>query len=341
MRGGRAAFIDGAARLARVHHAPRGMVPREFVQLPRGSLILHASPPPNPPRFSHAYPFLTRFSRAFLEAFWCSKWVMQHIVGKLSMSTFQRYKFYMNRSSDERVMAPGSRGAGAVFVCFSGEDSGQTGEATGKPRVARRSWSHHLSNASGLAGQLAASWKDSMRAKAAVREKNASNLRLIFPCFLSVFARVFDLAPDVGFRCSWYRQKACATLFLKVLGSRETELGLEKYGPASRGRRSVFGPSEGIFPAKIPARPGKILTIREFHVVHECVLFLTYLGYADQLVVSQEDSARKRGNVGGKVMKFSAQPYFVACFRARGRRSSRTSDFGDLGVAGKLVLPTF
>uniref|UniRef100_A0A2N9FK74 Uncharacterized protein n=1 Tax=Fagus sylvatica TaxID=28930 RepID=A0A2N9FK74_FAGSY len=139
------------------------MVPREFVQLPRGSLILHASPPPNPPRFSRAYPFLTRFSRAVLEAFWCSKWVMQHIVGKLLTSTFQWYKFYVNRSSDERVMAPGSRGAGAVFVCFSGEDSGRMGDATGEPRVARRSRSRHISNAPGLAGQLAASRKDSAR----------------------------------------------------------------------------------------------------------------------------------------------------------------------------------
>jgi hypothetical protein len=34
-------------------------------------------------------------------------------------------------------------------------------------------------------------------------------------------------------------------------------------------------------------------------------------GLADQLVVSQEDSARKRGNVGGKVPEFSAQPYSV------------------------------
>jgi hypothetical protein len=47
-------------------------------------------------------------------------------------------------------MAPGSRGAGAVFVCFSGEDSGQMGDATGEPRVARRSRSRHLSNAPGL-----------------------------------------------------------------------------------------------------------------------------------------------------------------------------------------------
>uniref|UniRef100_A0A2N9EJJ0 Aminotransferase-like plant mobile domain-containing protein n=1 Tax=Fagus sylvatica TaxID=28930 RepID=A0A2N9EJJ0_FAGSY len=132
-------------------------------RVPRGILILHASPPLNLPRFSCAYPFLTRFSRAVLEAFWCSKWVMQHIFGKLSMSTFQRYKFCMNRSLDERVMAPGSRGAGAVFVCFSGEDSGRMGDATGEPRVARRSQSRYLSNAPRLAGQLTASRKDSAR----------------------------------------------------------------------------------------------------------------------------------------------------------------------------------
>ena len=60
-------------------------------------------------------------------------------------------------------MAPGSRGAGAVFVCFSGEDSGQTGDAIGEPRVPRRSWSRHLSNASRLAGQFVASRKDSAR----------------------------------------------------------------------------------------------------------------------------------------------------------------------------------
>ena len=75
-------------------------------------------------------------------------------------------------------MAPRSRGAGAVFVCFSGEDSGQTGEATGKPRVARRSRSCHLSNAFGLAGQLAA--------KAAVREKkrvkSLADFSLLFVC---------------------------------------------------------------------------------------------------------------------------------------------------------------
>ena len=60
-------------------------------------------------------------------------------------------------------MAPGSRGVGDVFVRFSDEDSGQTGDVIGEPRVPRRSWSHYLSNAPGLVDQLVASRKDSAR----------------------------------------------------------------------------------------------------------------------------------------------------------------------------------
>uniref|UniRef100_A0A2N9GXB8 Aminotransferase-like plant mobile domain-containing protein n=1 Tax=Fagus sylvatica TaxID=28930 RepID=A0A2N9GXB8_FAGSY len=43
------------------------------------------------------------------------------------------------------------------------QDSGQTGDAIGEPRVPRRSRSHYLSNAPGLADQLVASRKDSAR----------------------------------------------------------------------------------------------------------------------------------------------------------------------------------
>jgi hypothetical protein len=68
-------------------------------------------------------------------------------------------------------MAPGSRGVGAVFVHFSDEDSGQTGDAIGEPRVPRRSWSHYLSNAPGLADQLVASRKDSARKGGCPEEK--------------------------------------------------------------------------------------------------------------------------------------------------------------------------
>jgi hypothetical protein len=108
---------------------------------------------------------------------------MHYIIGNLSTSTFQRYKVHANQSLNERVMAPGSRGAGAVFLHFFGEDSGQTGEATDEPRVARRSRSCHLSNASGLADQLAASRKDSEREGSCPGGKT----RLIFSAFFFAF----------------------------------------------------------------------------------------------------------------------------------------------------------
>ena len=87
-------------------------------------------------------------------------------------------------------MAPGSRGAGTVFVYFSGNDSGQTGEATSKPRVARRSWSRHLSNASSLMGQLAASQKDSARKGSCPGEKRVKSLAHFSLLFVCVRARI-------------------------------------------------------------------------------------------------------------------------------------------------------
>ena len=69
----------------------------------------------------------------------------------------------MNRSSDGKVMILRSWGVRVVFSCFSGEDSDQTGEATGEPRVVTCSWSCSLSNAPGLTDQIAVSWKESVR----------------------------------------------------------------------------------------------------------------------------------------------------------------------------------
>uniref|UniRef100_A0A2N9ID37 Aminotransferase-like plant mobile domain-containing protein n=1 Tax=Fagus sylvatica TaxID=28930 RepID=A0A2N9ID37_FAGSY len=198
---------------------------------------------------------------------------MRHIVGKLSTSSFQRYKVCANRSSDEGVMAPGSRGVGAVFVHSSDADSGQTGNAIGEPRVPRRSRSHYLSNAPGLADQLVASRKDSAR--------------------------------EGG---------SCAAYFCKVPDLRKSELGLVRYGPANRGHRGVFGPFEGSFPIGIPAGPDKILGDPRVPRRAWMCLLSNVPGLADQLVASQEDSVRKRDNVGGEIPELSAKPYFVGLF---------------------------
>jgi hypothetical protein len=87
-------------------------------------------------------------------------------------------------------MTPGGRGAGVVFSCFSGEDSGQMGEATGEPRVARRSWSRHISNAPRLTDQLVVSREDSVREGDCPGEKRVRSLARFSLLFVCVCAHI-------------------------------------------------------------------------------------------------------------------------------------------------------
>uniref|UniRef100_A0A2N9HSN4 Uncharacterized protein n=1 Tax=Fagus sylvatica TaxID=28930 RepID=A0A2N9HSN4_FAGSY len=121
----------------------------------------------------------------------------------------------------------------------------------------------------------------------------------------------------------------------------ESELGFARYGSANRGRRGVFGPFEDSFPIRIPARPSKILAIREFHVVHGCVFFPTHPGSRINLLRVRKTLCASAATSVGKFRKFQHSLISSACFHARGRRSSRCSDFDDLGIVGKLALPTF
>uniref|UniRef100_A0A2N9GCN9 Uncharacterized protein n=1 Tax=Fagus sylvatica TaxID=28930 RepID=A0A2N9GCN9_FAGSY len=165
---------------------------------------------------------------------------MRHIVGKLSTSSFQRYKVCANRSSDEGVMAPGSRGVGAVFVHSSDADSGQTGDAIGEPRVPRRSRSHYLSNAPGLADQLVASRKDSAREGGFFRSGIPADpdkflaireFHVVHGCVL------FPMCPGSQINLLRVRKTLCASVATSAL--HRGEFGFARYDLANGGRRNV------------------------------------------------------------------------------------------------------
>uniref|UniRef100_A0A2N9FI00 Uncharacterized protein n=1 Tax=Fagus sylvatica TaxID=28930 RepID=A0A2N9FI00_FAGSY len=113
------------------------------------------------------------------------------------------------------------------------------------------------------------------------------------------------------------REKKCVLLparffsnLVPVPDLRKSELGLVRYGPANRGHRGVFGPFEGSFPIRIPARPGKILAIREFHVMHECVFFPTCPGSRINLLRVRKTLRASVATSVGKIPEISSTALF-------------------------------
>uniref|UniRef100_A0A2N9GKH0 Uncharacterized protein n=1 Tax=Fagus sylvatica TaxID=28930 RepID=A0A2N9GKH0_FAGSY len=235
MRGGRAGFIGGRARRARHHGARRVMMARLACTCHVAILSFHASPPPESSSIFVRVPFFDPIFEGSFGGLPVFKMGHAAYLRKaLDVLLSNGIKFARIGVRTRRVMAPGSRGTGAVFVCFSGEDSGQTGDAFGEPRVPRRSLES-------LSFQ-----------RTRARGSTCCDSR----------CRIFDVLGTVG--------KLALPIFARFLDSRESELGLVRYGPANRGHRGVFGPFGGTF-------------------------------FRSGFRLDPEDSARKRGNVGGKI----------------------------------------
>uniref|UniRef100_A0A2N9HZ72 Uncharacterized protein n=1 Tax=Fagus sylvatica TaxID=28930 RepID=A0A2N9HZ72_FAGSY len=294
MRGGRVGFIENRARLAQHHHARRMTVLRELWYCHVAVLSFHASSPSNPPRFPCAYPFLSDFRGQF----WRSSGTQNGSCGISSESSRRPL------SNDIKFARIGVRtrelwlpevGVSELFSCTLPM---RRFRSNGGCYSANREF-HDVAGViifpthPGSRINLLRAGK-TLRAKAAVREKKC----VLLP------ARFFsNLVP--------------------VPDSRESELGLVRYGPASRVHRGVFGPFEGSFPIRIPADPDKFLAIREFHVVHGCVLFPMCPGSQINLLRVRKTLCASAATSVGKFRKFQHSLISSACFHARGRRSSR------------------
>uniref|UniRef100_A0A2N9HWL1 Uncharacterized protein n=1 Tax=Fagus sylvatica TaxID=28930 RepID=A0A2N9HWL1_FAGSY len=239
----------GRARLAQRHHARRMTVLRELwycasqcLRLPRqlSAILLD---------FSCAY---SLFDPIFEGQFWRSSGTQngscRHIVGKLSTSSFQRYESL--RESEFGRGSYGSRKSG-YRSCFRALFPVKIPIKRGMLSANREF--HDVAGViifpthPGSRINLLRAGK-TLRAKAAVREKNAFAPSAFFLKILSQFARIFDLAPDVP-------------------DSRESELGLVRYGPASRGPTGVFLVRlRAVFRSEDSGLTDKILAIREFRL---------------------------------------------------------------------------
>uniref|UniRef100_A0A2N9HXW2 Uncharacterized protein n=1 Tax=Fagus sylvatica TaxID=28930 RepID=A0A2N9HXW2_FAGSY len=293
MRGGRVGFIENRARLAQHHHARRMTVLRELWYCHVAVLSFHASSPSNPPRFPCAYPFLSDFRGQF----WRSSGTQTGSCGISSESSRRPL------SNDVKFARIGVRtrelwlpevGVSELFSCtLPVKIPVKRGMLSANREFHDVAGVIIFPTHPGSRINLLRAGK-TLRAKAAVREKKC----VLLP------ARFFsNLVP--------------------VPDSRESELGLVRYGPASRVHRGVFGPFEGSFPIRIPADPDKFLAIREFHVVHGCVLFPMCPGSQINLLRVRKTLCASAATSVGKFRKFQHSLISSACFHARGRRSSR------------------
>uniref|UniRef100_A0A2N9FU70 Uncharacterized protein n=1 Tax=Fagus sylvatica TaxID=28930 RepID=A0A2N9FU70_FAGSY len=176
-------------------------------------------------------------------------------------------------------MAPGSRGVGAVFVHFSGEDSGQTGDAIGEPRVPRRSLESLSFQRTRARGSTCCEQERLCARRRLSGRKNAFYSQRVFSQILSQFARIFDLAPDVGFSTFLVPSESLRCLLLQGSGFAGIRAWTCEIWPREQ-------------------RPPGVFLVRLRAV------------FRSGFRLDPEDSARKRGNVGGKIPEVFSKTLF-------------------------------
>jgi hypothetical protein len=162
-------------------------------------------------------------------------------VGKLALPTFARFRIRGNPSLGSRDMVPRTEAAGVFLVRL------RTFFRSGFRLDPGKSWRSESStscmNVSSFqrARACGSTCCESGRlcAQAWQRRWESSGIFSTALFRRPVFVCVVDVAPDIGFRRSWYRRKACATYFSKVQALHRGELGFARYDLANRGRWNV------------------------------------------------------------------------------------------------------
>uniref|UniRef100_A0A2N9FF08 Uncharacterized protein n=1 Tax=Fagus sylvatica TaxID=28930 RepID=A0A2N9FF08_FAGSY len=203
-------------------------------------------------------------------------------------------------------MAPGSRGIGAVFVHFSGEDSDQTGDAFGEPRVPRRSLESLSFQRTRARGSTCCEQERLCARRRLSGRKNAfCSQRVFFKSCPSSFAHIFDLAPDVGFSTFLVPSESLRCLFLQGSGFAEIRAWTCEIWPREQSSTGVFLVRlRAVFRSGFRLDPDKFLAIREFHVVHGCVFFPMCPGSQINLLRVRKTLCASVATSVGKFRKF-------------------------------------
>jgi hypothetical protein len=139
-------------------------------------------------------------------------------VGKLALPTFARFWIYGNPSLGLRDMAPRTEATGVFLVRL------RAVFRSGFRLDPVKSWRSESSLSCMNVSSFQRAWAcgstccESGRLCVQAWQRRWENSGVFSKTLFGrpVFTRVVDVAPDVGFRRSWYRRKAYATYFPKV-----------------------------------------------------------------------------------------------------------------------------